>query len=144
MPSIRACRALALFSLLSLAPAGRGDSPEEKEYGSTKEVERRLAAWKPTKASRVPGAGLRAPKTDVAGRWGIHRGQDSSTLTVRRKGPETYSVVLWFHCCVTGWRLERTGRYVGGVLSLDKPVEAHGMTYQKLHAVRIGGRECLL
>jgi hypothetical protein len=143
----RAAFALALLPALLLSLA-RGAVPSEKEYGSTREVEKRLADWKPTKENdQVPRPGLRSPKTDVAGRWEIRSDGNLqvSTLTVRRLGQSDFEVELWHGCCVAHWRLKRTARYADGVLVLDRPVEEpYGRVYRRLYAVRIAGRECLL
>src|SRR5262245_43294609 len=108
------CTAVAaLACCLCLAAAEGGESAEERYYAKAiKEVEARLALWKPTKENqRTPRPELLHPKLALAGRWEINRGDlDFSYLEVKHIKGDEFAVDVLYLSCVTGWRLKRSGK----------------------------------
>jgi hypothetical protein len=120
--------------------------PRITARGSERIVERELDRWKPTKENDwAPSPTIRSPQTDIAGNWGVSHVFDGTSLIITRSGPGNYDITLHSASCLTGWTLRRTGHYSDGVLVLNRPVqEFPSITYQKLYAVRIGSKECLV
>jgi len=109
-------------------------------------IKRRIAEWdrdRPPVAK--PNASLLASDILLEGKWEVHRHLQSSAIEISRNPPWQYQIAFSTSGCLGGLTLERTGTYVDGTLSLDKPVgEYLPLTYDRLYAVRIEGTDYLL
>jgi len=112
----------------------------------TAHVDERLSKWTPGKEdSRQPNKKIMAADTEIVGEWVVNRGgHDYTTLSISRNG-DRLSISFYTGGCLTEWELERTGMFSEGVLLLDRPVEEYlPLTYKKLYAGRIDGKELLV
>ena len=109
-----------------------------------RDSEKDLDDWDPKSESTLtPLEYIRNPRMDITGEWivswGYHCG---SSLTVKRLGLGYYKVVFQTSRLR---RLARIGRFIDGVLLLDRPVrEDIGYTYTKLYAVRVEEQDYLV
>jgi hypothetical protein len=119
---------------------------EEREVYYSQQAEARLSRWKPgTRDADLPAAAIRHPNMNIAGEWILGHSNPGSTLTIRPTAAGRYDVEFYTAGCLEQLRLKRTGRYRGGTLELDRPVEEYaGATYAKLHAVRVQGIDYLV
>jgi len=111
-------------------------------------MEQWLDKWQPgPEHSQVPMESIRCRQTDITGKWwGPHSiGHAVTWLAIGSGGGRSYRVIIKGNGCLGELRLERTGEYADGVLTLDRPVQDYlGRVYKKLYAVRIAGEEYLL
>lgn len=109
-------------------------------------AEKQLLGWQPgPEHSQLPIRSIRHRKMEIAGEWDRRGGHDGSHLSIEPSGKHTYAVAFRTAGCFGDWHLERSAKYINGVLTLDRPVEEqNGFTYKRLYAVRIAGEEYLL
>ncbi len=144
--SLRVAVLLAMGCGLLASAATAGSSRRERAAGTSAYIETELSTWKPSARNNArPSASLLHRQGDPTGTWDVDTGMDGSRLVINRLPDGSLAVTFTTSGCLRGWKLERTGAYRNGVLTLDKPVEEYGdLTYQRLYLVRAAGRNFLV
>lgn len=112
----------------------------------SEQIEKQLAEWAPRPHDRdVPVAVIRDPRIDIEGHWMIDSKYDDSTMNLALLPSKHYSVEINSSGCGLEWNLQRTAIFQDGILLFERPVEVRGLgTFDRLFAVRLDGRPCLL